>query len=86
MKARSLAQVNRAIQKQVGNVTLRKGDGYFYVTSDDDQIDRALMAQYTTSIYVCHLNQQSVEAWVDDVRDIVTQVRLDLTPDKQEES
>jgi hypothetical protein len=74
MKARTLAQVNRAIQKQVGNVMLRKGDGYFYVTSDDDQIDRALMAQYMTSIYVCHLNQQSVESWIADVQEITKNV------------
>jgi len=70
MKARTLAQVNRAIQKQVGNVTLRKGAGYFYVTSDDRSLDLKLQSQHSTSIYVCHLNQQSVEAWISDVRDI----------------
>jgi len=70
MKARTLAQVNRAIQREVGNVTLRKGAGYFYVTSDDLSLDLKLQSQHSTSIYVCHLNQQSVEAWISDVRDI----------------
>jgi len=73
MMARTLKQVNRAIQKQVGNVSLCKGDGYFYVTSDDRSLDLKLQSQQSTSIYVCHLNQQSVEAWVADVRDIAEQ-------------
>jgi hypothetical protein len=71
MKARTLKQVNSAIQREIGNVTLRKGAGYFYVSSDDLAIDLELQKQYNTSIYVCSLNQQSVEAWVADVRDIV---------------
>ncbi len=70
MKARTLKQVNQAIQREVGNVTLCKGAGYFYVTSDDLSLDLKLQSQHSTSIYVCHLNQQSVEAWVADVRDI----------------
>ena len=70
MKARTLAQVNEAIQREVGNVTLCKGAGYFYVTSDDRSLDLKLQSRHSTSIYVCHLNQQSVEAWISDVRDI----------------
>ena len=70
MKARTLKQVNRAIQREVGNVTLCKGAGYFYVTSDDLSLDLKLQSQHSASIYVCHINQQSVEAWVSDVRDI----------------
>jgi len=70
MKARTLKQVNEAIRREIGNVTLRKGAGYFYVTSDDRSLDLKLQSQHSTSIYVCHLNQQSVEAWVADVRDI----------------
>jgi len=73
MMARTLKQVNRAIQREVGNVTLCKGAGYFYVTSDDLSLSLKLESQHSTSIYVCYLNQQSVEAWVADVRDIAKQ-------------
>ena len=73
MKARTLKQVNEAIRREIGNVTLRKGAGYFYVTSDDRSLDLKLQSQHSTSIYVCHLNQQSVEAWIADVRDIAEQ-------------
>jgi len=73
MKARTLKQVNEAIQREVGNVTLCRGAGYFYVTSDDRSLDLKLQAMYSTSIYVCHLSQQSLEAWIADVRDIAEQ-------------
>jgi len=74
MKARTLKQVNKAIQKQIGNVILQKGNGYFYVSSEDDRIGLKLASLYSTSIYVCHLNQQSVEDWIKDVRQIVSNV------------
>jgi len=74
MKARTLNQVNKSIQKQIGNVILQKGDGYFYVSSEDAEIGLKLASLYSTSIYVCHLKQQSLEDWIKDVRQIVSNV------------
>lgn len=74
MKARTLKQVNKKIRKQIGNVMLIKGNGYFYVSNDDDEIGLKLASLYSTSIYVCHLNQQSVEDWIKDVRQITSNV------------
>lgn len=74
MKARTLNQVNKAIKKQIGNVCLQKGKGYFYVSSENYDISLKLASLYSTSIYVCHLNQQSLEDWIKDVRDIVSNV------------
>tara|TARA_B100000768_G_C11021062_1_gene266114 strand:- start:12 stop:239 length:228 start_codon:yes stop_codon:yes gene_type:complete len=71
MRARTLKQVNKAIQKEVGNVILCKSEGYFFVTSNDDDIGLKLASLETTSIYVCHLNQQNLEDWIKDVRQIV---------------
>ena len=71
MGARTIKQVNKAIQKEVGNYNLVKGEGYFYVTSEDYDLSLNLSGLYTTSIYVCHLNQQSVESWIKDVKEIV---------------
>ncbi len=71
MEARTIKQVNKVIQKEVGNYNLVKGEGCFYVTSEDYDLSLNLSSLYTTSIYVCHLNQQSVEAWIKDVREIV---------------
>ena len=74
MIARTLKQVNKVIQKEVGNVILCKNEGYFFVSSDDDEIGLKLASLETTSIYVCYLNQQSVEEWVKDVRQIMSNV------------
>jgi len=74
MKARTLKQVNKAIRKKVGNVILCKSEGCFFVSSDDYDIGLKLASLETTSIYVCYLNHQSVEEWVNDVRHIVSNV------------
>ncbi|QDP46482.1 MAG: hypothetical protein GOVbin4342_7 [Prokaryotic dsDNA virus sp.] len=74
MEARTLKQVNKAIHKKVGNVILCKSEGCFFVSSDDNETGLKLASLETTSIYVCHLNHQSVEEWVEDVRQIVSNV------------
>lgn len=70
--ARSLKKVNAEIKKQIGNYTLRKGLGYFYVTSDNPIKDLKLSGLFTASIQVCHLNHQSIEQWLLDVKEIVS--------------
>ena len=71
-RARTLDQVNRAISKQIDpRVTLVKGAGYFYIHSDDDEMGNKIAGLYTSSIPVCHLNHQTVQTWVNDVRDIL---------------
>tara|TARA_Y100000389_G_scaffold138948_1_gene136697 strand:- start:4022 stop:4249 length:228 start_codon:yes stop_codon:yes gene_type:complete len=74
MKARTLKQVNESIQKEVGNVILCKSEGCFFVTSDDNEVGLKLASLETTSIYICYLNQQSVEEWVKNVKQIVYNV------------
>ena len=74
MKARTLKQLNKVIQKEVGNIILCKSEDCFFVSSDDNGIGLKLASLETTSIYVCYLNHQSVEEWVKDVRQIVSNV------------
>ena len=74
MKARTLKQLNKIIQEQIGDILLIKGKGYFYVTSEDEEIGLRLAGLDSTSIYVCHLNQQTVSQWIDDVRQIASKV------------
>jgi hypothetical protein len=66
-KARTLTQVNKAIQKVYPTLNLTKGEGYFYLYSDDDATGNQLAMWYCTSIYSCHLNQCTVEQWVESV-------------------
>lgn len=70
MKARTLKQINKAIQKELGNVILCKSEGCFFVSSDDIEIGLRLSSLPTTSIYVCCINHQTVNEWVEDVKKI----------------
>lgn len=71
-QARTLKQVNNKIQKVLGDYLLCKGEGYFYVCSDDPNIGLKLAGLETTSIPVCYLKHQTVDQWVSDVRGIIT--------------
>ena len=79
MLARTLKQVNNSIQKEIGNFTLVKGEGYFYIYSEDYELDLKLKSLYTTSIYVCHLNHQSIKDWLEDVKYIVSKIKQQNT-------
>jgi hypothetical protein len=74
--AKTLKQVNQAIKKEIGNVELNKGYGYFYITSEDPEIGLKLSALFSNSIYVCHLKQQSVCEWIQDVKRITNNINF----------
>ena len=65
--------INKLIKEEVGNFRLVKGSGYFYVASDDKGLGLQLAGLPTTSIYVCSLNHQSTQDWIDDVKNIISQ-------------
>lgn len=73
-KAKSLAQVNRAIHKEFPHVNLFRGEGYFFIYSDNEKWADAIATLPSSSIYTYRLNQQSVEQWVSDVRRLVAQI------------
>jgi hypothetical protein len=70
MKATSIAQVNKAIQKVYPNVCIFKSEGTFFLYSDDDQTQNMLSMWVQSSIEVCHLNQLTVEQWVESVESL----------------
>lgn len=74
-KARTIAQVNKAIHKEFPHVNLAKGEGTFFLYSDDEKWGLDISGMYRNSIDICHLNQQSVEGWVDDVRELLKQIQ-----------
>ena len=81
--ATSLKKVNSEIQKQIGDFTLIKGRGYFWVWSDNDANADVLGSAYTTSIPVMHLNHQSLDTWISDVKQIVSDARDEYSLDKE---
>jgi hypothetical protein len=66
-KAYSLKQVNRAIQKRFPLVRLIRGNGYYYIVSDDEDMQLKICSLYTTSIGVYSVKHQAVQTWVNDV-------------------
>ena len=66
------SQLYRALKKRgLEKYKLCKAKGYFYITSDDEEIANEIATWYDNAIYVYGFNQQSVEDWVRDIIDII---------------
>lgn len=63
----SITEVNKAIAAKFPGVFLVKGNGYYYIASDDDTMADKIAGLYTSSIGVCRITQQTVTQWVKDV-------------------
>ncbi len=70
--AKSLIQVNKAIQAKYPLIKLVKGKGYYYVHSEDDNISLQLAALFSTSIPVANIKHQSVDNWIKDVESVLS--------------
>lgn len=58
----------RKLMKQAGleDVILVKADGYFYLTSDDDDV-RNELEEIDGTIYINSFNQYTPEEWVEEI-------------------
>jgi len=54
-------------------VILCKGDGYFWITSDDDEMSDKINSLRDTTIYLNAFNQQYIDDWVDDIKRLLEQ-------------
>lgn len=70
-KAVSLRQVNKALKEVHPNIELIKGEGYFYISSDDDKTALMLAGLHTTSIPVYSITQQTTQQWINDVTNLL---------------
>jgi hypothetical protein len=52
------------------------GNGYFYLW--DREGEDFWINAYTTSIYVCRLSHMSLERWMEEIRTMYQQLKLDL--------
>ena len=76
----TLKKVNKALaeQERLKKIVLEKGKGYFYVSSEDKETATKLAALDTTSIYVCCINHQCLDAWISDVKQIVKKINYEI--------
>ena len=66
------SQLYRALKRKgLEKYKLCKAKGYFYITSDDEEIANEIATWNDNAIYVYGFNQQSVEDWVRDIIDII---------------
>ena len=55
------------------NIILCKGYGYFYITSDDDEMYSVINELDNTTIYVNSFNQLTPEEWVEEIKRLLNQ-------------
>lgn len=67
----TLKQVNAEIEKNYPGVFLVKGNGYFYLASNDDKIGLALATLYTTSIGLFAIDHLPLDRWMQEVKAVL---------------
>jgi len=72
-KGFTLAQLNKEIDKKYPKVFLAKGEGNWYLASDDNETGLMLAGFYQTSINTCYLSQLPMERWMQDVDTLMKQ-------------
>lgn len=59
-------------QEGIDNVLLYKANNYFFLTSDDNAtLDKLANLEGGTMIYCNSFSQQSIQQWVDDIKEIL---------------
>jgi hypothetical protein len=61
----TLKKINNAIKDKFPGVILVKGEGYFYVDSDLDDIGLKIAALQQQSIYVYKVNDLPLKRWIE---------------------
>jgi hypothetical protein len=52
----------------LGDILLCKAYGYFYITSDNEELENKINMLHSNAIYLNSFNQQSPEEWVEDIK------------------
>lgn len=68
----TLKRVNKAIEEKYPKVFLVKGNGYYYLASDDSEIGLKLATLHTTSIDIFDISHLSLERWMDEVKYVLS--------------
>ena len=58
----------------LGDILLCKDYGYFYITSDNEELANKISMLHSNAIYLNSFNQQSPEEWVEDIKYILRNI------------
>lgn len=71
----TLNQINKAVQAKYPRVMVCRGEGYFYLWSEDEALQLKIAGLYDNNIGVCKVNHLSLEQWVASVKYIIEEDR-----------
>jgi hypothetical protein len=66
----TLTLINQELEKHFPHVRLARGEGYFYIYSDDKETGLKIAGLYASSIYVNQLKHLTLEQWIEAVREL----------------
>lgn len=69
--AKSLKQINKAVQAIYPEVIVVKGHNYFYIASDNDQMSHFIAGLYSSSIDVYRISHLTLSQWVEHVKNLM---------------
>lgn len=69
--AKTLQEVNRALATSLPGVILVKGEGYFYIVSDNKALAAAIAKLPETQINEASITFKTVDEWVSAVRTLL---------------
>ena len=72
VKNRKLKEVLK--KEGLENINLEKGNGYFWIWSDDKEMNLKITSLYSNSILVNSFKDQSIENWVKDIKELLEEI------------
>ena len=64
-----------ALKKEgLEGINLEKGNGYFWIWSDDKEMNLKITSLYSNSILVNSFKDQSIENWVKDIKELLEEI------------
>lgn len=68
-------KLKEALKKEgLENINLEKGNGYFWIWSDDEEMNLRITSLYSNSILVNSFKDQSIENWVKDIKELLEEI------------
>jgi len=66
----TLTALNKELEKHFPHVRLARGEGYYYIYSDNEETGLRIAGLYSSGIYVNQLKHLTIEQWIQEVRDL----------------
>lgn len=68
-------KLEEALKKEgLEDINLEKGNGYFWIWSDDEEMNLKITSLYSNSILVNSFKDQSIENWVKDIKELLEEI------------